>query len=494
MKMKDMKIALTILMAFVGEGVWAQGLNSAYFNDGVTSRHELNAAFGNEYNYVSIPALGSLNVKKQGNFGLKDVLFKNPESGYYSRTFMHPDVSVDEALSGFSSGANKMLVDANIALLSAGFNAFGGYNTIELKSKTSVGVSVPYELLEFAKNTNNRSYEFDDIRGKGFSYVELALGHSRQFTDELRLGAKLKFLFGIANMDLEIDNLKANLAGDQWLITSGKAEANVNMKGIQFENTTSDYKFRSGSYEHVDLGETEIKNAGIGGFGLGVDLGAEYQVMEGLKVSAAINDLGFISWSNNYLLRQRESTFLFDGFHEMAIKSETTKPGDVFDDQYDSYSDQLSDFMSLTNEGDTGGKTTVLAATINLGGEYVLPSYQALSFGLLAQQHINGKFSWTEGRLSANWSPLSWLNGGANFGLSTFGASAGWVINIHPKGYNFFIGMDQIVGKMSKEFIPLKSNASISLGMSVTWGGCKKEKTMKVEEVRSNYEDWSSNI
>ena len=29
--------------------------------------------------------------------------------------------------------------------------------------------------------------------------------------------------------------------------------------------------------------------------------------------------------------------------------------------------------------------------------------------------------------------------------------------------------MDHILGKTSKEFIPLSSNASIALGMSVTW-------------------------
>lgn len=45
----------------------------------------------------------------------------------------------------------------------------------------------------------------------------------------------------------------------------------------------------------------------------------------------------------------------------------------------------------------------------------------------------------------------------------------GWVLNLHPKGYNLFIGMDHILGKTSKEMIPLSSNASLTLGMSVAW-------------------------
>ena len=294
--------ALAAIMAASGGVVQAQELNSAYFMDGMTSRHELNPAFGNDQSYFSFPLLGSLNLKLQGNFGLQDVLFKNPNSGYYNRTFMHPDVSVSEALSGFNKGANKITEDISITILSAGFKGLGGYNTIELKERSVGGISLPYELFEFAKDLNNRSYEFDEIRAKANLYTELAFGHSHQVSEKLRIGAKVKLLFGHANADLTIEDMKANLVGNQWQLSSKKAEANINMKGIKFKNKTSDYKV-SGTYEHVDLGETDIDGMGVSGFGLGLDLGAEYEVIEGLKVSAAVKDIGFISWKNNYLLK-----------------------------------------------------------------------------------------------------------------------------------------------------------------------------------------------
>ena len=56
-----------------------------------------------------------------------------------------------------------------------------------------------------------------------------------------------------------------------------------------------------------------------------------------------------------------------------------------------------------------------------------------------------------------------------SFSVNSFTASMGWVINAHPKGFNFFIGMDHILGKASKEFIPLSSNGSLNLGMNVTF-------------------------
>jgi len=104
-----------------------------------------------------------------------------------------------------------------------------------------------------------------------------------------------------------------------------------------------------------------------------------------------------------------------------------------------------------------------------VGAEYTLPMYRQLSFGLLSSTRLQGEYSWTEARLSANWEPLNWLDGGMSLGVGSFGASAGWLVNIHPKGFNFFIGMDHILGKQSKEWIPLSSKASINLGMNITW-------------------------
>lgn len=95
--------------------------------------------------------------------------------------------------------------------------------------------------------------------------------------------------------------------------------------------------------------------------------------------------------------------------------------------------------------------------------------YRKLHFGFLSSTRFNGKYTWTEGRLSANVAPLKWIDGGVNFAVNSFTASCGWILNIHPKGMNIFVGMDHIVGKTSKEFIPLSSNASVNLGFNVAF-------------------------
>lgn len=161
------KYILAASFAAMGCNAMAQGLNSAYFIEDYKFRHTMNPAFDNEQNYVSIPALGNLNVRTQGNFGIGDVLFDNPRYGIDSdkkkTTFMNPYISTKDALAGFASGTNRINADVDITILSAGFKKFGGYNTISLDARTNVGMALPYSLFEFAKNTGNKTYVMDDI-------------------------------------------------------------------------------------------------------------------------------------------------------------------------------------------------------------------------------------------------------------------------------------------------------------------------------------------
>ena len=456
-------------MLAVAGGAMAQGLNSAYYTEDYKFRHDMNPAFANSDNYVSIPALGNVNVNVHGNFGYQDVIMDNPmypnTSDKKMTTFMNPYISASKALEGFSNGDNRIAGDVGIMLLSGGFSAFGGYNTIELSSKTSFGMSLPYELFEFAKNIGNKTYNIGDINVHAMSYAELALGHSRQINEKLRVGAKVKFLFGLGRADLKLQNMKADLApNDKWTV-SGQAVADVSMKGFSYVTETDEYNDPDrGEYDKV--GDVDLDGFGLSGFGMAVDLGAVYQINEDWRVNAAVLDLGFISWSNNMQAVNRSDMFEFSGFHDISVKDGS---GVDIEDQTDKYGDQIADFINLKDNGDQGGRTTGIGATINVGAEYNLPVYRKITFGALSSTRIKGAYTWTEGRLSANWTPLSWIDGGVSFAVNNFTASMGWVLNIHPKGYNFFIGMDHLLGKMSKEYIPLSSNASINLGMSITW-------------------------
>jgi hypothetical protein len=458
-------------MAVISVGVSAQELNTAYFLDGYMYRHDMNPAMSSEKNYISIPALGNTNLTIRGNFGLKDVLFDNPlESGttQSKTTFMNPYISDEEALSGFSKGNNRVVGDLSEKLLSAGFKAFGGYNTIELNIRASFGASVPYDLIEFARNTGNKYYSFDDVNINAQAYGELAFGHSRQLNDQWRVGAKVKFLIGLANIDAKISDLTADLEGDQWALT-GHATVNASVKGLEYKSEEKAYKVPddNGNERYYNqVNDVDVNNTGINGFGMALDLGATYQLNKFLTLSAALKDLGWITWKNNMLAENDGETFYFDGFHDISVDD---GPGTSMDDQGDEYTDQLTDFAHLTDKGDQGSRSKMLGATLNIGAEYMLPAYDRLKFGFLSTTRINGAYSWTEARLSSSIEATKWFDAALSFSASSFAVGWGWVVNFCPSGFNFFIGMDHTMGNLSSEGVPLSSNANVTLGMNITW-------------------------
>jgi len=464
MKQKKIILVATCMLSVVT--ATAQSLNSAYFTEDYKYRHTMNPAFGNEQSYVAIPALGNVNIRTQANFGYDAIVMSNPNpyGNKTMTTFLHPNIDAATALDGFASGNNRIIGNVGVTILSAGFKAWGGYNTIELNTKVSFGASLPYELFEFAKNTGNKNYNIGDINVGAMSYAELAFGHSRQLSEKLRAGAKLKVLLGIARADLEMTGVEAQLNdANRWLITAD-AKADVSMKGFTYKQKDKEYKQKPGSYQYVN--DVDVDGAGVSGFGMAVDLGASYKLNDDWQFSAALLDLGFISWSNDVQARNISQQFEFGGFHDAEISKSSDNS---FKNQGQAYSDQIAEFANLQDQGDQGGRTTGIGTTLNVGAEYTLPMYRKLSFGLLSNTRFQGDYSWTEGRLSANWKPLRWLDGGMSVAVGSFGTSAGWLLNIHPKGFNFFVGMDHILGKQSKEGIPLSTKASLNLGMNITW-------------------------
>ena len=466
---------LLILFSTHGSQLRAQELGTAYFTDSYTFRHTMNPAFAPNKGYVAIPVLGNLNMSMQGNLHMDALLYPNPEYGVVkgaekTATFMHPAISADEALSNFNKGSNQLLMDLDVTLASVGFEQWGGFNTIELKQRTNMGVSLPYELFEMAKDLGNRSYDITDMGMRVESYTELAMGHSRQLTDNLRAGAKVKLLFGTARADLEIDHLHASFEGNQWVL-EGETKGEVNLHGASFKQSApKEYKSHEGTYQQVN----GLNNDGFGisGFGAGIDLGAVYSFrhlgmdwLDGLTLSAALTDLGFINWGSTLVARNAGEQFVFDGFHDVAVKTNGTGGG--FTDQSDSYSDQLADFAHLVDESEQGSTTTMLAATMKLGAEYELPMYKQLSFGLLGTHRFNGDYSWTEGRLSANWKALNWFDAAVSLSVGSYGVSMGWITSFHPKGVNIFLAMDHTSFKTTANLVPLNSNVGFAMGVSV---------------------------
>lgn len=445
------KIFRTLALAAVATlSATAQNTESAYFTDGNLFRHEMNPAIGNDNSYISMPGIGNINIQMTGNLGISDVLYR---ANGKTVLFTNPLVSTSEFL-GNIKDKNRIGADLKMQILGVGFKAFGGYNTIGINLRTNADVKVPGTLLTMAKEgLANKTYDIGGLKATADVYAELALNHSRQLNDQLRVGATLKVLIGGAHVDANISKATATLDNDHWT-ASTEGEVNASVKGLKYK--MSDPSDTHRSYVN-DINTDDV--SGPNGFGLAIDLGAEYKLNDDWKFSAALLDLGFISWSNNMVATT-------NGERQFNTDNYTFVFGDEFKNEWNKFQHGLSDLYGLEDKGDQGGRTTGLGATMNLGAEYTLPVYRKISFGLLNTTRIHGDYSWTNFRLSANWKAAKIFALGTNLAVGTYGCSFGWIADFHPKGFNFFLGMDHTFGKMAKQGLPLSSNGEVTMGIN----------------------------
>ena len=457
--MKNYRIFLAVAALGMASAATAQNLNSGYFTEGYLYRHDLNPAFANEQNYVAMPALGNLNVGINSNLAVDNILY---DVNGRTALFLNPNVSTSEFLSGIND-KNKINENLRLQILGAGFKGFGGYNTIEINARQSLNLQVPGSILSLAKEgVENKTYDISDLNANAVGYAELAFGHSRQINDKLRVGAKMKVLLGIANIDAEVTKGQITLGEDSWTgITNANVQASI--KDLKYEIEEKARGPEGDKTTHRYVSGVDDSSWGVNGFGLAFDLGAEYKLDDNWKFSAALLDLGFIGWNTNFVASTNGDRTIDTDKYTFAMDDDEPNS---FENEIDRLTEGLAALYELDDNGDEGSRTKALAATMNLGVEYTPDFYNKMSFGLMNSTRLAGKYTWTDFRLSANVAPCKIFSASANFSLNTFGTSFGWLVNFHPNGFNLFLGMDHTLGKLAKQGVPLSGRGNVSLGIN----------------------------
>jgi hypothetical protein len=455
-------VAVLLLMAV---GVFAQSaLRTGYFLQGNPYRYRLNAALMNDQNYIALPVLGNIGINAAGNVGLANFVYDAP-NGRDLVTFMHPSVDADDFLGDIDSD-NQIRANIDLVVLSGGFFAFGGYNTIDVGVHSRTSMNLPYDMFRFMKTMGAGEYSLSDLNINTRNYLDFALGHSRKITEELTVGARLKFLFGVAYADVMFDRMDISMNGQQWRINA-MGSANIALGG---HYTYSDEKSINGKTA-VD-GYDDV-TPGLNGFGMGIDLGATYDLSdvltEGLTLSAALNDLGFMNWKKVAKAGiSPENPYMFNGFDNISIHDDV--PGANIEDQFESLQDDLEDFFTLEDKGE-GSESCGLGATLNLGAEYKMPFYNKLSAGILYTHGFEDIYSYNQVSLMLNWAPVKSFDVAVSGTSSTYGTGFGAMANVHLTGFNFFVGTDCFLSKVGKQFIPLENmNASVAFGINIPFG------------------------
>lgn len=441
----------------------AQHTYSGYFLDNYTYRYEMNPAFGNSKGFVSMPVIGNFNTAIRGNLHLSDIFYKSPDGGK-TMLFTNPQISAAEAMSKFGN-RNKIGTNNKINILSVGFKGFGGFNTISISATANLEASLPKAFFSLAKEgITNTTYDIKDMFAYANAYASIALNHSHDIKQMpgLRIGASLKLLVGVGSLDVHFNEADLTLGTDSWIARTN-ADIYASVTGLRFDKKTYTPSGPAGGAPREYVSGANLDDGfGINGYGLGFDLGAEYKWKD-FRFSAAVLDLGFMAWGKTqWASTNGTQTFTTDAYTFSA----NGDADNSFDNELDNLKDDLSKLYQLKDMGEKSSYTRSLAATLNFGVDYELPVYRNLHFGLLNSTRINGAYTWTQFRLSANIAPVKAFSADVNVAAGTYGVGFGWMLNLHTTGINLFLGMDHTLGTLSKQMIPLNSNASFNFGLN----------------------------
>lgn len=451
---RNITLAATAILALTAAQSMAQS-RTGYFSDSYIYRHQMNPAMANPDSYFTIPMLGNMNMTAGMNFGVENLVM--PGKNGQLVTFMHKDIDANKFLSDLPD-QSKLLENLNLTLFSCGWSAFGGYNTLELNLHQKAGVSVPKEFFAFMKEMKDgKTYNFD-LGAKMLAYGELAIGHSHAINEYLRVGGKLKFLVGAAYMNLDLNDCNASISHDAW---------KMNLKG-SLDAVVGESSFKTDKEKNVE--GFDVDSYRLGNYGFAVDLGATYdfeELVEGLKVSTAITDLGFINFEECNYAYNDGKPFTFNGFSQLGMHGGENG----IEDQWDDIHDDLDNMMNLK----VGARRKVkenLSATFTTGVEYEMPFYRGLSVGMLYTHHFGDLYAYNELRNTINYAPSRVFDVALSGAFTTYGFSTGALLNVHVSGISFFVGTDHLyTGKVNRNHIPLQKGAfDVQVGLCIPLG------------------------
>lgn len=434
---------------------------TGYFLDHYALSHEINPAFQPDSGYMSLPLLGNTVIGIQSTAGLDAILFEQPDGTL--TTFMSKGTISKQDLMDKIGNGMKTNATAKLTLLSIGqrINKWR-YWTASLSIKTDVNTWVPKGLFDCMKDIENRDYNIGDIKGRATTYAEIAIGESSHWTERLDIGGKVKLLVGLMNADVKARRLRLNTKEENIWTVNGMAETNV--AGLKYTTEEKEYDSRPGTYHQVDgVKLNGVKPCGIG---VAIDLGLTYKIEERWTLSAAITDLGFITWPGNHRAKNTETSFRFGGFHNIEVDKDEENS---LKNQWDRISDDLMDLAHLEETGKKS-HTQMLGATLTAGAEYDMSTFSNIKLGALLTHRLNGKFSWTELRANGTYTPNCKLplSIAVSPAYSTFGVAIGMTGTISPsKNTTIFVGSDYLFFKVNPQMIPTGLNGNLSLGMTL---------------------------
>lgn len=451
-------VGMSFLLMFATAGLSQEF--TMYNLHGLSDRHRVNPALTPDCKfYFGFPGLSSINLGYE-NRGLKILeVLENTDQ-----------------LENVLSRNNGFDFDVRYSPLSLGFGIGKGFFTFDVNNKTIAGISLPKDLLYFMWNGNKdhigKMGDFSGLNLQASNYFEYSFGYNYQAMDKLRVGAKLKFLRGMVNIDTQSWEMGVFTHEDTYI---WDLHSNVRMNASipltaefdeQDPEKLSDLKEQDLSVSDFFLGN---KNRGMG-----IDLGAVYNYNEKITLSASVIDLfSQIKWQSNVLNFSQDTTFTWEGadITPLIVPNGSDNPTDLWQELLDS----LVDAFDIKSTQDS--YKTKIGPKFFLAGNYAVNTW--FDAGLL----LNGKYYndhlYTAYSLSGNAQLSRFVSMSSTFTLFGSGSAnlgLGFAFNFGP--WQLHLITDNILGikydpKLNTPWPATSQNLDFRFGMAFLFGRVK---------------------
>jgi len=378
----------------------------------------------------------------------------------------------------------------------------GGYFHGGIYLRADAGLNIPKSIAktfisdEFIGIDLTKPLTMSGLSLSAQAYMEVSGGYTRPLNDEWTIGGKLKFLVGLANANININKFT-------FSTTDKGAEAHINMQGdlgiatfggldpaallpAQGEGLIENFDKRMSAFTAPLKSGNIMSIIRPAGYGAAIDFGFTYKPIKYLQISAAINDLGFIYWTNA-VKGKVKGDMAFNGVGTIELK--TDENGKINTEAIgNQISENLRNYVnSLETEAGAGGYARMTRARLNIGIDGLFWENR-VGVALLSQTKLYNYKLYEELTIGGFFRPVNWFNIAASYSL----------INGH--GGNIGVGLgfapyDGIMLTLATDFVPCSyadmsafTNSSkpqyylpyktpgvnVAFGFAIVWGTNKK--------------------
>jgi hypothetical protein len=416
----------------------AQQSNSLYFLENTPFHTKWNPAMAPSRSGVGI-GVSNLAFSLNSDLAFNDIFQLSPD-GTHLITFLHRDADKTGFLNGLSNISNIGISSA-VDILNLGLRFGNLYLTFGSSVITDVSIGLPkdlFNLVMLGVGTGDDSRDLSSLNANGMVYAKTGAGVSLKLGDMFTVGATANYLSGLAYMRLGFDQLSVSGSTESFDIST-KGDLYISNQGT----VTLGYD-QDGYLNNFSYFDEEVKPIGQG---MSFDFGLTFKPLNFLTLSAAVLDLGSITWNKENIGHlTSDETFTYEG-------ADLNETGGIDFDM-----DDIDDLLRMQEITNVSSLTSKLTTKINIGAEVGLPNNK-LSLGVLSQTGIDEDGNYQDYMVSANLKPGKMLQAALTYSLlhgelSSFGAA----INLKLLFLNLFVAADYIPLKVTPQHIPVNNS------------------------------------